>query len=153
MTDRLPPPPELPRNRYTEAAHKRETFWQIYFPMAVVLMAVVAFSVLVAATAWKGGGGASARAWADVSLVLLLVQVMIVILPVLVSAVVIAIGAQYLLRKSPPYFKIAQDYSARIVVEVRRGVVYVSEPVLQFKAAVAGFDKIVKTVQGFLGRR
>ncbi len=147
------PSPELSRNRYTEAAHKRETFWQIYFPIAVALVAAVAFSVLVATTAWKGGGGASARAWADVSLVLLLLQVMIVILPVLVSAMVIAIGAQYLLRKSPPYFKIAQDYSARIAVEVRRRVVYVSEPVLQFKAAVAGFDKIVKAVQGFWGRR
>ena len=119
--------------------------------MALVL--VVAVSVLAATSAWKGGGGASARAWADVSLVLLLLQAMIVILPVLVSAIVIAIGAQYLLRKSPPYFKIAQDYSSRIAVEVRRGAVYVSEPVLQFKAAVAGFGKIVKAVQGFLGRR
>ena len=147
------PSAELPRNRTTEAAHKRETFWQIYFPIAAALVAVVAFSVLVATTAWKGGGGASARAWADVSLVLLLLQVMIVILPVLVSATVMAVAVQYLLRQAPPYFKIAQDFSARIAVEVRRGVGYVSEPVLQFKAAVAGFDRFVKAVQGFLGRR
>ena len=146
-------PPELPRNRYTEAVHTRETFWQIYFPIGVALVLVVAASVLAASSAWKGGGGASARAWADVSLVLLIVQVMIVILPVLVSAMVIAIGAQYLLRKSPPYFKMAQDYSARMVVVVRRGAAFVSEPVLQFKAGVAGFDRFVKAVQGFLGRR
>ena len=145
--------PELPRNRYTEAAHKRETFWQIYFPVGVALMAFVALAVLAATTAWKGGGGTSARAWVDVSLVLLLLQVMIVILPVMVSAIAVIIGAQYFLRKSPPYFKIAQDYSARIAREVGRGVRYVSEPVLQFKAAVAGFDKIVQAVQGFLGRR
>lgn len=146
MTERLPPP-LLPRNRQTQAAHHRETFWQIYLPAGIALALLLGVSAL--AWAASRGGGAVARAWADVSLVFLVVQAMIFALPLLLLFVGAVMGAEFVMRKSPPYFKIAQDRMAQTAGQVRRAMKYVVQPVMAAKSAVAGFEGFVQGARRF----
>jgi ABC-type dipeptide/oligopeptide/nickel transport system permease subunit len=147
MTAQLPPA-ERPRNPHTEALHKRDTFWQIYFPMWLALLAVIAVCIMAALSAFADGG-AVGRLWADISLVFLVLQAMMFALPLLILFGGLAYGVGYVIPKLPPYFKIAQDYAALAASEVKRLTRYVEEPVLQFKGGVAGFDQFVQSVRRF----
>lgn len=145
------PPSQLPRNRYTEAVHERETFWQIYFPLGVgTLLVIVAGFLAVVAAASPGAG--STRVWADVSLAFVILQVMIAVLPLLIVFGGLAYGIGYLIKLMPPYVKIAQDYTALASRKVGWAMRYVVEPVLEIKSAVAGFDGFVQSVRRFFGR-
>lgn len=144
------PPDRLPRNRQTEAVHTHETFWQIYFPLGVGLVIVIGAGALsVWAAASRGSG--SVRVWADVSLVFVMLQVMLVVLPLLIVFGGLAWAIGYLLGVLPPYFKIAQDYTALASRRVEWAMRYVIEPVLQIKSAVAGFDGFVQNARRFFG--
>ncbi len=147
MTAQLPPA-ERPRNPHTEALHKRDTFWQIYFPMWLALLVVLAVCILAAISAFADGG-AVGRLWADISLVFLVLQAMVFTLPLLFIFGGLAYGVGYVIPKLPPYFKIAQDYVALAASEVKRLTRYVEEPVLQFKSGVAGFDQFVQSARRF----
>ena len=151
MTAPTPPSAPLPRNRRTEALHKRETFWQIYVPVGMALAITVGVCVLAALSA--RGNGAVGRLWADVSTVFIVLQAMAFALPLLLVFIGIAVGAELLLRRSPPYFKIAQDYAARISREAARAVRYVTEPVVLFRSSVAGFDRALETIRHLFGRK
>ncbi len=150
MTAPTPPSAPLPRNRRTEAIHKRETFWQIYVPVGIGLVITVGVGVLAALSAWRGGG-AMGRVWADVSAVFVVLQAMAIVLPLLLVFAGVAVGLELLLRRSPPYFKIAQDYAARISREAVRATRYVTEPVVQFRSVVAGFDRVMETIRHLFG--
>jgi len=145
------PPSQLPRNRKTEAQHKRETYWQIFFPLGVGLVLMIGAGVLAVVAAASPGAG-SARVWADVSLAFVILQVMIVVLPLVIIFGGLAYAVGYLLKVMPPYFKIAQDYSALAARKTEWAMRYVVEPVLQFKSAVAGFDSFAQGVRKFFGR-
>lgn len=149
MTASNPPPP-LPRNRHTQAKHERETFWQIYFPIGLATLAVIAVGVLVGLAGARGGG--SNRLWADISLIFLIVQFMALALPLLIMLAALAIGIQELMTRMPPYFKIAQDFMARVARQSTRIMRYASEPVLKLSAAVNSFDSFVSGVMRFFGR-
>ena len=143
------PPTERPRNPHTEALHKRETFWQIYFPMWLALLVIMVVCILAALSAFADGG-AVGRLWADISLVFLILQAMMFAFPLLIIFGGLAYGVGYVIPKLPPYFKIAQDYAALAAREVKRYTGYLEAPVLQFKGGVAGFDQFLQSVRRFV---
>ena len=145
------PPSQLPRNRQTEAIHKRETFWQIYFPMGVGTVIVIGLGALAVVAAASPGAG-DTGVWADVSLAFVVLQVMIAVLPLLIVFGGLAYGIGYLIKLLPPYFKIGQDYTALASRKVEWAMRYVIEPVLQVKSAVAGFDGLVQNARRFFSR-
>ena len=147
MTTQLPPA-ERPRNPHTEALHKRDTFWQIYFPMGLAFVLFIGICALAVAAAVGSSGGAT-EVWADISLVVVILQVMVFVLPLLILFGGLAYGVGYVIPKLPPYFKIAQDYVALAASEVKRLTRYVEEPLLQFKGGVAGFDQFVQSARRF----
>lgn len=145
------PPDKLPRNKQTEEIHKREVWWQIHFPLLIGLAMVAGLVSLTIMAAVSPGAGTT-RVWADISLMFVIAQVMVVIIPWLFVFGGVAYGILYLIRILPPYFKVAQDYTALAALRVEQVMRYVIEPVLQIKSGVAGFDRIVQNVRKFLGR-
>ena len=145
------PPDKLPRNKQTEAVHKRETWQQIYLPMIVGGLIVLAVGGL-AVTAGVTGNTAATRVWADVSAAFVILQVMIVTLPLLIVFGGLAYGVMYLLKVLPPYMKIAQDYTDLAARKTEWAMRYVVEPVLQIRSAVAGLDKFIQSVMKFVGQ-
>ena len=66
-------PIERERNTRTEAAHKREVFWQITFPLIVGVVIALILAVLVLISATSGG---SIKQAADAALICLIVPLM-----------------------------------------------------------------------------
>ena len=146
------PVEELPRNRRTEAIHKHETFWQIYLPMVlgfVVATGVCALSAFaVAVEAGDGGGSPVSGLWANVSLMFLIVQIMIVLIPPFIIFGTIIYLLQFILQRSPPYFKMAQDFVAQVSAQTKIISNYIAEPMLAVKAATNALEQILKMQTG-----
>ncbi len=151
MESRLPIA-ELPRNRQTEAIHKHETFWQIYLPMVlglVIATGVCALSAFaVAVEAGDGGGSAVSGLWANVSLMFLLVQIMIVLIPPFIIFGTLIYLIQFILHRSPPYFKRAQDFMAQVSAQTKTISKFITEPMLAVKAATKALEQILKMQMG-----
>ncbi len=146
------PPDRLPRNKATEAIHKRETWWQIYIPLIAGGLLVLAVCIL-AIVAGVSGDSAATRLWADVSLVFIVFQVIIVTLPLLILFGGLAWGIAYLVKLLPPYAKVAQDYTALAARKTEWAMQYVVNPILQIRSVVAAVDKFVQNLRRFTGRR
>jgi hypothetical protein len=141
------PVEELPRNRQTEAIHKRETFWQIYLPM--VLGFVIATGVCaLSAFAASGGGSAVSGLWANLSLMFLIVQIMIILIPPFIIFGTFIYLIQLILRRSPPYFKMAQDFMAQVSAQTKTLANFIAEPMLAVKAATNALEQIIKMQTG-----
>jgi hypothetical protein len=146
------PPDKLPRNRQTEAIHKREVWWQIVFPVLVGLGVLVGLMVVVILAAVTPSGS-PVHLWANVSMIFVLAQVIALVLPWLVVFVGLSAGIVYLIRILPPYLKVAQDYTALAALKVEGVMRYVLEPVLKIKSGVAGFDSAIQNLRRFFGYR
>lgn len=144
------PAEQLPHNKETEALHKKDLWWQIYLPVWIGIIAVAAVAALIAFAVTTGNAVAT-RVWADISLVFVILNLMLIIFPLL-AIFALAIGLNKLMPKLPPYFKVAQDYSAWLAYKTEWALKYVVEPVLQIRSGVAGLDNFIQTIRKFVGR-
>lgn len=104
MAEFEPAPPKR-RNPLTHLRHRREVFWQITIPLAVVALVLLALAAISTQTTAEG-----ASVWADISLIWL-------IIPVLVFSLIVTVvlaGAIYLtvvlIRELPPLFLKAHEF-------------------------------------------
>src|SRR6186997_3074899 len=116
------------RNPVTRALIRRDTIWQILTPLAVGVLAVIVALVLIVLP-----GGADVRSpLADVSLMLLCIPTAIMGL----LALALVGGLNYVallgITRLPPYFKIAQDFVARVAGGIQNGADKVSKVVSRF---------------------
>ena len=146
------PVEELPRNRQTEALHQHETFWQIYLPMLLgfgVAIGVCALSAFAA----SGGGSSVSGLWANISLMFLIAQIMVVLLPPLIVFSTLIYVIQFILRRAPPYFKMAQDFTAQVAAQTKIISNFIAQPMLAVKAATSALEQILKMQMGRRGER
>ncbi len=145
------PPDRLPRNKQTEALHNREVWQQIYLPLLIGVLAVIGVAVLIGLALYYGNT-TSIHIWSLVSTIVVVAQVLIGLLPILVLIGGLAFGLGYLLPKLPPYFKVAQDYTAWLAYKTDWAVKYVTGPVTQVKSGIAGLDGFIQGLRKFFGR-
>lgn len=141
------PVEELPRNRRTEAIHKHETFWQIYLPMVVGFVIATGVCALSAFAA-SGGGSPVSSLWANLSLMFLIVQIMIILIPPFIVFGTLIYLIQFILQRSPPYFKMAQDFMAQVSARTKIISNFIAEPMLAVKAATNALEQILKMQMG-----
>ena len=137
MTMKEPQQPE--RNPKTHQAHKRETFWQITFPLIVglVFVLILATLILVAAT----GDGRLAQA-ADAALVFLIIPLMLFTLIFTIIFAAVAFGIIKLNDVLPIYSKQAQDAFARVRQQVQLGSDKAVEPILKIQSFFASLGAL-----------
>jgi hypothetical protein len=130
------------RNPVTHAAHRREVFWQITFPLILTLLILLGLAAFVIYTGFQGAGSVSR--WADISLIWLLLPAVVVTLVVLL----ILIGLVYLISKLlgvfPGYARLVQNYFHLAQVRTRSIADKVVEPVLKLRSLKAGADVLRK---------
>jgi hypothetical protein len=130
----------------TKAQIRRDTIWQILTPLGVAVVVVIVALVLVILP----GGAATRSPLADVSLMLLCVPTAIMGL----LALALVVGLNYVallgLTKLPPYFKIAQDFVARVADGIQHGADRVSKVVLKIRSTLAGVKRAANGIRGFL---
>ncbi len=123
-------PPE--RNPVTHAAHKREVFWQITFPLVIGIIIILALAV--------GSGFISQNSASQAANI----STLWLILPVLMFSLIftflfggLAYGLIRLIGILPPYAALVQNYFVLISLKVRQASDIAAEPVLKVASAWA----------------
>jgi hypothetical protein len=126
-------PPEKQRNPITQEAHRRQTFWQIYFPL--ILFGVLVICAIVLAILLDDAG---ASKWADVSLIYILSLIMVVMLLTMIMLVVTVIYTSKLLKSTPYFFFVIQRYVYILELRVKQASSRAVEPFLRLNSMIAG---------------
>jgi ABC-type Fe3+ transport system permease subunit len=150
------PPPVNPnpahrprsRNARTQAQQRRDIIWQMAVPLGVVFVALATLGVLVCLP--LGAGVRSA--WADVSLIFLIIPTLLFGLIVAVLVIGLCAGMVYLLRETPYFFKLVQDFMALFSYRVQAGAEKVSGVFLSAQAAAAGAQRAAKDLRRVVQR-
>jgi len=125
--------PEKQRNPITQEAHRRQTFWQIYFPL--ILFGVLVISAIVLAILLDDTG---ASKWADISLIYILSLIMVVMLLTMIMLVVTVIYTSKMLKATPYYFFVIQRYVYILELRVKQASNGAAEPFLRLNSMIAG---------------
>ena len=137
MTINETPNPEP--NPKTQAAHKREAFWQITFPLIVGLILVLALAVLTVLSATGIGPIGQAG---DAALIFLIIPLMLVTVLFVIVFGAIAFGIAKLNSSLPVYTRRAQDVFEMIRLQVQAGSDKVVEPVLKIRSFFAKLEAL-----------
>ncbi len=132
------------RNPVTAAQFRREGWWQITFPVVMVVLLSVLALVLIGVL----GGPGTASVVADYSLGLLIILALIAGLLVLL----LAFGAIYLvsllIQKTPPYTYVAQKAIQRVYEWVDRLMNRIANVIILVRSTLAGLKHYLKQ-QGY----
>jgi len=135
--------PLLSKNHTSYKNHQRQFWIQIFLPMILAILLVIAVAIAAGWAAF-GGNGDSPR-WAAISTIWLVIPVMVFSLIFLI----ILIGLVYLLARtlkiSPPYTAKAQYYVNRATSAVKRFSDMATKPVLFLEGTKA-------SLKAFFGR-
>lgn len=131
------PVPRPERESYVK--HRRDVTRQILLPVGLVAVFGVGFAVLagVAAT----GGSAGVSLWADIATIWVIIPLMLTMLLILALTVGVVYGLQRLLKVTPRYTGLAQEYALWFNAEVSLWADKIIQPVLSIKAWLDLFVK------------
>jgi len=121
------------RNPITYEAHRRQSFWQIYFPL-IIFAVLVIFTIILAVLAENE----EASKWADISLIFMISITLIVFAVVVVGLVYAAIYFRRLIKETPYFFFKVQRFTYMMEIRVKKGASIVVEPILRLNSFFAG---------------
>ena len=139
MSDNVFIPPEKQRNPKTQEAHRRQAFWQIYFPM--ILFGVFVVVAIVAALLLESTG---ASKWADISLIYMVSLTMIVFLVITIVLVVVVIYTGKLIKATPYYFFVFQKYAYMMELRTKNASDSAVEPFIRIQSFFASLRALRK---------
>ena len=121
------------RNPITYQTHRRQAFWQIYFPLIVFAVLVITAIVLaILAT------NQQVSKWADMSLIFIISISIVVFLIVTIACVAAVVYTRRLLRATPYFFYEAQRFVYLVEIRVKQYSGIAVEPVLRINSFFAG---------------
>ena len=126
-------PPEKQRNPITQEAHRRQAFWQIYFPLiifAAFVLVAIALAVLI--------DDQGASKWSDISLIYMISLAMVAFLITTIVLVVSIIYTGKLIKATPYFFFIVQKYAYLMELRVKKASNVAAEPFLRIHGFFAG---------------
>ena len=121
------------RNPITYQAHRRQAFWQIYLPLIVFTILVIATIVLVIIASNE-----QVSKWADISLIFVISITMVAFLVVIVGLAFSVVYTRRLLRATPYFFFNAQRFIYLVEIRVKRVSNAAVEPILKINSFFAG---------------
>ncbi len=130
---------QLPRNRVTHQAHRKESLWQIWLPLALGVLTVLGFAIWSVIAASNGGNISQA---ADASLIIVLTPVMLMSILLLALMVAMVYLLARVLKFLPPKMLLVQYFFMRVETGTRRASNKLAEPSLRvgsFSAALRAF--------------
>lgn len=126
-------PDSKQRNPITQAAHRRQAFWQIYFPLIIFGVLVVVAIVLALLSESE-----EASKWSDISLIFMTSLAMVTFVIVIIFLVVSVIYTRRLLKATPYFFFVVQKYTYLVEIRVKRASNIAAEPFLRINSYFAG---------------
>lgn len=126
--------------------HRRQTFWQVLFPVLLAGLVLIAILILLIITT-SARGNVQDTHWANISLIWL-------IIPTLASSLIFLMllaGLIFLLAKLlgvlPKYGALGQYYAARMVDMACSLSAKVSSPILSVNSATAGSKEFINKIR------
>lgn len=119
------------RNPKTHARFKRQSFWEITFPMLVVLFILIGLAALL--IVFTGGSGTAIVA--DYSLILLFIPLAIVGMPIIALSIWLVTLILKAFNLIPPYTYVAQ----KGILDVREKVDHISKSITGFVISIQAF--------------
>jgi hypothetical protein len=131
------PAPRLSRKSYVK--HRQDVIRQIILPVALVTLIIGAVAVLTGITTFQGGGDISR--WAAISTIWILIPLMALLFVILILAcgVVYLLGS--LLKVSPRYTGIAQEYALWFNAQIMLWTDRIIQPILKIKSWLSMFSR------------
>jgi ABC-type lipoprotein release transport system permease subunit len=126
------PAPRLSRNSYVK--HRQDVILQIILPVAFVVVLILAVAVLVYTATFQGTGDVST--WAAIATIWIVIPLMALMVVLLVAACGVVYLLARLLKVSPHYTGIAQEYALWFNAQIVLWTDRIIEPILKFKAWV-----------------
>ena len=124
------------RNPQTHAAHRRQVFWQITLPLALVVLVFLGLGVAVGWSAVAGSGQVSR--WADVALIWQLpLPILLAFLCTLVNIGVVY-GVTKLIGVIPGLARLAHEYVLVVQVKVNQITDRLVGPIVKLDSQRAG---------------
>ncbi len=140
MNKKLP----IPRpDRASFLKHKRETNRQILLPIILSSLLMAALFVLVAYTTFTPAGDVAR--WAAISTIWIVIPLMVLLLVILAVLAAMVYGMQRLLKITPDYSGLAQEYVLMFAAKIQQYAAEITDRVIRFRAWV-------DTIQTFLKR-
>ena len=134
--DKLPVPrPE--RESYVK--HRRDVTRQILLP--VILAAVIGVGLAALSIYAATGGSPGVSLWADIAAIWIIIPVMLLMLVILALTIALVYGLTRLLKVSPRYTGIAQEYALWFNAQVSLWADKIVKPVLVIKSWLGLFVK------------
>jgi hypothetical protein len=131
--------PKRERNPKTHQDHKRETFWQITFPLILGVVIVLVLGVLAVVAGLESGPLAQA---ADAALIFLIIPLMLITLILGIITAAVAYGVVKLNSTLPFYAKQAHDAFERVRQQVQIGSDKAVAPILQIQSFFASLKAL-----------
>jgi FtsH-binding integral membrane protein len=134
--------PQLPKNHLSYQNHRRQFWLQIFLPMILAILLIIAVAVITGLAAF--GANDRSPIWAAISTIWLVIPVMffgLLVFAILAGLVYLLAQA---LRAIPPYTSKAQYYVNRGASEAKRFSDMAAQPVLLFE----GIKASLKTIFG-----
>jgi hypothetical protein len=141
------PGPPTERNPVTTARFRRESWWQIQFP--VLLVALLAVGAVVALAVW--GGGDAIQAVAAYSLSLLLIPALVVVLLLVGIGGALVYLMFKLLRLVPPYANVAQQELKGVHQWVDQATNRLAGGLIAVRSTLAGINTYLRR-EGYLSK-
>jgi hypothetical protein len=132
--------PELRHERESYLKHRRDVTRQILIPVILVSLIVVGLAALSIFAATGSNPGVSL--WADIAAIWVIIPMMLTMLVILALTVALAYGLTRLLKVTPRYTGIAQEYALWFNAEVSLWADKIVKPVLVIKSWL---DLLVKS--------
>jgi len=137
--------PELQHERESYVKHRRDVNINILLP--VILAALVVVGLAVLAIFGATGNNAAVSLWADVAAIWVIIPMMFLMLVIVVLTGAIVYGMSRLLKVSPHYTGLAQEYALWFAAEVRLWADRAVKPVLLVKSWSGIFGKKQKSLE------
>ncbi len=125
--------PVKERNPITHESHRRQAFWQIYFPMILFGTLVVVALVLVLIAEDQG-----VSKWADISLIYIISLVMVAFLVTSAILVLSVIYTRRLYKAAPFFFFNVQKFTFLAELRVKDVSTSAAEPFIRIRSFFAG---------------
>jgi len=127
------------RNPVTHTKHRRETWWQITFPLILGILLILGLAGWTVVAAAQGGNVSQP---ADVSLIFLICPNLLMALIPLAFFGGLAYGVIWLNKKIPPFFQRFQESMIKVRDGIRTGADKLVAPVINFKTKMAAFKAL-----------
>ena len=146
------PKPQITRESIKESEefkqHRRQSFWQVYFPMLVMLaifVTVVVFAVLVTT---KGDPNGSNVKWSSLILMFFISTASII---TLIITAILGFSIYYLgqgIRKTPEVTNKGKFYVNLAGEKIKQAMDAITAPIIKVGGAAKGVQQAVDTLKG-----